>query len=86
MRSVFLQIALLALAVATISSAQDSHFPTQGTADSRTRMPDDEGTVGRGSKPCSQTEHEAWLADITHWRMNVVFVLATMVPGTICPP
>ena len=21
-----------------------------------------------GSKPCTQTEHEAWLADITHWR------------------
>jgi len=23
-----------------------------------------------GSKPCSQTEHNAWLADITHWRME----------------
>jgi formylglycine-generating enzyme required for sulfatase activity len=23
-----------------------------------------------GSKPCSQTEHEAWLADITHWKVE----------------
>jgi len=24
--------------------------------------------VGGGSKPCTQNEHESWLADITHWR------------------
>jgi gamma-glutamyl hercynylcysteine S-oxide synthase len=23
-----------------------------------------------GSKPCTQDEHDAWLADITHWRME----------------
>ncbi len=46
MRSAFLQLAFLILAVATISSAQDSHFSPKGPADSRAGMPDDEGTVG----------------------------------------
>jgi iron(II)-dependent oxidoreductase len=33
-------------------------------------MPDDEGTLEGGSKPCSQKEHESWLADIIHWSME----------------
>ena len=65
-----LRIALLVLAVAMISSAQDSHFRPKGQ---QIPVPDCltmKGLWEGGSKPCSQTEHEAWLADITHWRIE----------------
>ena len=71
MRSLFPQVAVLVLAVATFSSAQDSHFAPRATQ----QIPVPEcltmkGLWEGGSKPCSATEHEAWLADITHWRME----------------
>jgi iron(II)-dependent oxidoreductase len=69
MRSV-LHVAVLAVAAATISSAQDSHFSPN---DQQIPVPECltmKGAWEGGSKPCSQTEHEAWLADITHWRME----------------
>jgi formylglycine-generating enzyme required for sulfatase activity len=58
------------LATATIFSAQDSRFSPQ---DQQIPVPECltmKGLWEGGSKPCSQTEHEAWLADITHWRME----------------
>ena len=70
MRSLFLQIALLILAVATISSAQDSHFSPKGQQIPVPECLTMKGLWEGGSKPCSQTEHETWLADIAHWRME----------------
>ncbi|MGA7926060.1 MAG: SUMF1/EgtB/PvdO family nonheme iron enzyme [Candidatus Sulfotelmatobacter sp.] len=70
MRSLLLQIALLILAVATISSAQDSHFSPKGQQIPVPECLTMKGLWEGGSKPCSQTEHDTWLADITHWRME----------------
>ena len=70
MRSVFLQLAFLTLAVATICSAQDSSFRPKGQQIPVPECLTMKGLWEGGSKPCSQTEHEAWLADITHWRME----------------
>jgi hypothetical protein len=70
MRSVFLQLAFLTFALATISSAQDSHFSPKGQQIPVPECLTMKGLWEGGSKPCSQTEHEAWLADITHWRME----------------
>ena len=68
MRSLFLRIAVPVLALATISSAQTSHFSPQGQQIPVPECLAMKGLWEGGSKPCSQTEHEAWLADITHWR------------------
>ena len=53
-----------------VSSAQDTHFPP---TDQQISVPDCAGAAAKdlwlpGSKVCGQNEHEAWLADITHWR------------------
>jgi len=53
-----------------ISYAQDSHFRPKGQ---QIPVPDCltmKGLWEGGSKPCSQTEHQAWLADIAHWRIE----------------
>jgi len=68
MRSLVLQIALLVFAVATISSAQDSHFSPEEQQIPVPACLTMKGLWEGGSKPCSQTEHDTWLADITHWR------------------
>jgi len=68
MRSLFLQIAVSVLLVAAISSAQDSNFLPEEQQIPVPECLTMKGLWERGSKPCSQTEHEAWLADITHWR------------------
>jgi iron(II)-dependent oxidoreductase len=68
MRSLLLQIAVPVLAVATISSAQSSHFSPKVQQIPVPECLTMKGLWEGGSKPCSQTEHEAWLADITHWR------------------
>ncbi|MGA2949395.1 MAG: formylglycine-generating enzyme family protein [Candidatus Sulfotelmatobacter sp.] len=65
-----LRIVLLVLAGAMISYAQDSHFRPKGQ---QIPVPDCltmKGLWEGGSKPCSQTEHQAWLADIAHWRIE----------------
>ncbi|MFZ1052916.1 MAG: SUMF1/EgtB/PvdO family nonheme iron enzyme, partial [Candidatus Sulfotelmatobacter sp.] len=64
------RIVLLVLAGAMISYAQDSHFRPKGQ---QIPVPDCltmKGLWEGGSKPCSQTEHQAWLADIAHWRIE----------------
>ena len=50
------------------SFAQDSHFAPQGQQIPVPECLMMKGLWEGGSKPCSQTEHESWLADITHWR------------------
>jgi len=62
--------ALLAVvvAVATVASAQDSKFSPK---DQQIPVPECltmKGLWEDGTQPCSENEHEAWLADITHWR------------------
>jgi formylglycine-generating enzyme required for sulfatase activity len=61
-------VAAVLLAAASVASAQDSHFrpdrqqiPTPGCLIMT-------GAWEGGSKPCTQNEHDAWLADIRHWR------------------
>jgi gamma-glutamyl hercynylcysteine S-oxide synthase len=61
-------LATVVLAATLVSFAQDSHYRPE-----RQQIPVPEcltmkGAWEGGSKPCSQTEHDAWLADITHWR------------------
>lgn len=56
------------LGVASLVSAQDSHYRPE-----RQQIPTPSCLVMKGlweggSKPCTQDEHEAWLADIRHWR------------------
>src|SRR6202451_1296071 len=63
-----LQLPLLVLAVAMISSAQDSHFRPKGQQIPVPECLMMKGLWEGGSKTCSQTEHEAWITDITHWR------------------
>ncbi len=67
MRSNLAYIALI-ITVVTITSAQDSKFPP---AEQQIPVPECltmRGLWEGGSKACTQNEHEAWLADITHWR------------------
>src|SRR5580698_7806177 len=68
MRSFLLQIAVFALIVSTVSSAQDTHFRPTNQQIPVPECLTMKGLWEGGSKPCSQTEHEAWLTDITHWR------------------
>jgi iron(II)-dependent oxidoreductase len=71
MRSLFPRIVVLFVLLAAISSAQTTHFSPKNTQ----QIPVPEcltmkGLWEGGSKPCTQDEHDAWLADITHWRME----------------
>jgi iron(II)-dependent oxidoreductase len=70
MRSLLPPIAVLVIVASTISSAQDSHFSPKGQQIPVPECLTMKGLWEGGSKPCTPTEHEAWLADITHWRME----------------
>jgi iron(II)-dependent oxidoreductase len=69
MRPIVAPYVILALLVTACSlSAQDSHFrpdrqqiPTPGCLIMK-------GAWEGGSTPCTQNEHDSWLADIRHWR------------------
>jgi len=67
LRSLFPQIAV-ALLVVTTCPAQDSHFSPKGQQIPVPECLIMKGLWEGGSKPCSRTEHEAWLGDIKHWR------------------
>ncbi len=61
-------VTLTLLSVASTLSAQDSRFrpdrqqiPTPGCLNLK-------GAWEGGSAPCTQNEHDSWLADIRHWR------------------
>ncbi len=61
-------VATMLLAAASVISAQDSHVPPD-----HQQIPSPGCLITKrawegGSKPCTQDEHDAWLADIRHWR------------------
>jgi iron(II)-dependent oxidoreductase len=67
MRSNLAYFALI-ITLVTITTAQDSKFPP---AEQQIPVPECltmRGLWEGGSKTCTQNEHEAWLADIRHWR------------------
>ena len=68
MRSLLLPISVFVLLLGAICSAQDSHFSPKGQQIPVPECLTMKGLWEGGSKACSQTEHEAWLADIRHWR------------------
>jgi len=60
--------AVLTILVATAASAQDTHFAPSGQQIPAPECLNMKGAWEGGSKPCTQNEHDAWLADIKHWR------------------
>ena len=68
MRSLLPRIANILLAISVVSFAQDSRFRPTGQQIPAPECLTMKGLWEGGSKPCSQSEHEVWLADITHWR------------------
>jgi hypothetical protein len=63
-------VLLLSLSFGTLLRAQDTKYRPQGQ-----QIPTPECLVMRGaweggSTACTQSEHEAWLADISHWRVE----------------
>ena len=56
------------LAAASMVSAQDSHYRPTGQQIPTPSCLTMKGAWEGGSKPCTQDEHDAWLADIRHWR------------------
>jgi len=68
MRSCASFIAVLTLAFGATIAAQDTRFPP---AEQQIPVPECltmHGLWEGGSKQCPYDEHQAWLADITHWR------------------
>jgi formylglycine-generating enzyme required for sulfatase activity len=65
----FLLAILLALQlISGFASAQDTHFAPKGQQIPTPECLIMKGEWEGGSKPCSVQEHDAWLADIQHWR------------------
>jgi formylglycine-generating enzyme required for sulfatase activity len=66
---IFVLIFVLIVLASVLSEAQDSHFSPN---DQQIPVPDclsaakDLWTAG--VKPCTESDHESWLADIRHWR------------------
>jgi iron(II)-dependent oxidoreductase len=67
-KPIFVQIAIVVLSISPVCSAQDSQFSPIGQQIPVPECLTMKGIWEGGSKPCRQNEHEAWLADITHWR------------------
>jgi gamma-glutamyl hercynylcysteine S-oxide synthase len=61
-------MAALTVAVSSIASAQTSNFTPKWQQIPVPECLTMKGLWEGGSKPCPQNEHQAWLADITHWR------------------
>jgi gamma-glutamyl hercynylcysteine S-oxide synthase len=61
-------MAALTLAIGSAAFAQTSSFSPKGTQIPVPECLSMKGLWEGGSKPCTQNEHQAWLADITHWR------------------
>jgi len=70
MKSRFLPLAVPVLLAFTLCSGQTSHFSPKAQQIPVPECLTMKGLWEGGSKPCSQNEHDAWLADITHWRME----------------
>lgn len=56
------------IAAGVLASAQDSKFPPKYQQIPVPECLTMKDLWENGSKPCTQNEHEAWLADIAHWR------------------
>jgi gamma-glutamyl hercynylcysteine S-oxide synthase len=67
-KPLFRHVAIFVLAAAPVCWAQDSQFKPQNQQIPVPECLTAKGLWEGGSKPCSQNEHDAWLADITHWR------------------
>jgi gamma-glutamyl hercynylcysteine S-oxide synthase len=67
-KSTLLGMAALTVAVSSIVSAQTSNFTPKWQQIPVPECLTMKGLWEGGSKPCPQNEHQAWLADITHWR------------------
>ena len=65
----FLLLAFVLL-VPAICSAQDSQFSPESQQIPVPECLSMKGLWEGGSKPCGETEHAAWLADIRHWRVE----------------
>jgi len=61
-------IAFFLLSATALIAAQDTKFPPDGQQISAPDCLAIRGLWEGGSKPCAENEHEAWLADILHWR------------------
>jgi gamma-glutamyl hercynylcysteine S-oxide synthase len=63
-------ISILSAAFGVVASAQDSHYSPKGH-----QIPPPECFTMRGAweggyTPCNPGSHQAWLKDVTHWRME----------------
>ncbi|HEV2395781.1 MAG TPA: formylglycine-generating enzyme family protein [Candidatus Sulfotelmatobacter sp.] len=68
MRFTILGCVAALVVISVLGLAQDSNFSPK---EQQIPVPECLGMKGLwegGTKPCTQNEHEAWLADITHWR------------------
>ena len=70
MRSLLTLISVFVFVFIEACSGQDSHFSPKGQQIPVPECLTMKGLWEGGSKLCSQTEHDAWLADITHWRLE----------------
>jgi iron(II)-dependent oxidoreductase len=61
-------ITAVLLAAASTVSAQDTHFRPEHQQIPTPSCLIMKGAWEGGSKPCTQSEHDGWLADIRHWR------------------
>ena len=70
MKAYLVLASLVAFLAAVTSAAQDSRFSPKGQ---QIPVPDCLNMRGQwegGYTPCTAADHEAWLNDITHWRME----------------
>jgi iron(II)-dependent oxidoreductase len=63
-----LSIVISLILTGALSTAQDTHFAPKGQQIPTPECLIMKGAWEGGSKPCSAQEHEAWLADLRHWR------------------
>ncbi len=66
MNSLLRRTAIFVLAASPACFAQDSAFKPQNQQIPVPECLTAKGLWEGGSKPCSQNEHDAWLADISH--------------------
>lgn len=71
-RSIYLAVVFVFLLIANVqrTRAQDTHYPPK---DQQIPAPECSAITdlsGGAWKPCTQAEHESWLLDIRHWRME----------------
>ena len=68
MKSALPKIVGVLVTLCAVASTQDTKFAPKGQQIPVPECLTMKGLWEGGSKPCTQNEHESWLADITHWR------------------